>query len=82
MGTALWIPHYSFLYGNVLNKEIDFVTEHLSKCDDGGYFLNDKNLTHIENELCSDEKEEFGDLLNALKEGLKKEDGFLSIEIF
>ena len=82
MGVDLWIPHYDNLYGHLSSNEIDFVTRKLSECDDGSYFLNYKNLTQIEKEMSNGEKEEFEDLLNALKDGLKKEDGFLEVEIF
>ena len=82
MGIDLWIPHYENLYGHLSGNEVDFVTSKLSECDDGSYFLNDKNLTYIEKEMSNEEKEEFEDLLNALKDGLKKEDGSLTVEIF
>ena len=82
MGIDLWIPHYENLYGHLSSNEVDFVTRELSECDDGSYFLNDNNMTKIENGMSGKEKEEFKDLLNALKDGLKKKDGFLNVEIF
>ena len=81
MGADLWIPHYTFLYGHLSSKEIDFVMEHLSECDDGTWSLNDNDLMEIEGDISSGEKEDFKNLLNALKEGLKEGYGDLAVQI-
>jgi hypothetical protein len=82
MGIDLWIPRYEYLYGHLSLKEIDFVTTHLSECDDGSYAINNDDLSELEKELTDEEKEGVEDLMDAIREELKKENGSLAVQIF
>lgn len=77
----LWITHYELLCWSISHSEINFVMEHFSKNDKGEYTINNDNLMEIEKEMSKEEKEKFGSLLSTIKGGLKREYGYLAIEM-
>jgi hypothetical protein len=80
MSVDVWIPKFECLHKKLTEKELDFIEGW--DMIDGCYTINDEMLDNAEKELSEKEREEMKDLIDALRKGVKENDGELSFVIF
>ena len=82
MGVDIWIPRYDYMYGHLTENEIDFIDDHWDMKDDETYYIETDDLVEIEENLPSEKKNKFKDLLSALRKQADKEGGAFPLIIF
>lgn len=80
MSVNVWIPKYECLHQHLTETELNFI----SGWDmiEGCYTITDEMIDDAEKELSEKEREEIKDLIDALRKGVKENDGELSFVIF